>query len=343
MAKGNSKGMSNICKLKYHYVYQTENLINGKTYIGRHSTDKLDDGYIGSGKMLKRAIKKYGKENFICTPMCYFDTYEESVEEEKFLVTKEYCKDINNYNIVEGGSNPIMYGELNAMKGNTHSNETLEKIRNSSKKFFTPVIIDNISYDSLTSCLKPTSNSSIRDVIKKCLSEYYPNYTFLKKEDYHKYLIKYSKNFKIKNRKSVKVFAENTIFKSIYECAAYHNISSSTVDTRCVSNNFKEWYYLDENHQKNREIIYAEKVNKRYEDKRKKTLINKKTVIIIDEKHYYSFKEAGKIYDIYWETVQKRGISSNFPNWIFPEKSDYEKYKNKFEKITEKERNRIRK
>ena len=110
---GNSKGMINICRLKYHYVYQTKNLINGKTYIGRHSTNNLNDGYIGSGKMLKRAIKKYGKENFECIAMCYFDTYEESVEEEKFLVTREYCKNSNNYNIVEGGSNPIMYGEDN--------------------------------------------------------------------------------------------------------------------------------------------------------------------------------------------------------------------------------------
>ena len=150
MAVGNSKGMSNICKLKYHYVYQTKNLINGKTYIGRHSTNNLNDGYIGSGKMLKRAIQKYGKENFVCIPMCYFDTYEESVDEEKFLVTREYCKDKNNYNIVEGGSNPIMYGDANAMKGNTHSKKTLDKIRNSSKKFFTPIIIDNIEYDSMS-------------------------------------------------------------------------------------------------------------------------------------------------------------------------------------------------
>lgn len=113
MAGGNSKNMSNLCKLKYHYIYQTKNLINDKTYIGRHSTNNLNDGYVGSGTMLKRAINKYGKENFVCIPMCYFDTYEEAVEEEKFLVTLEYCKDPNNYNIVQGGLNPIMYGENN--------------------------------------------------------------------------------------------------------------------------------------------------------------------------------------------------------------------------------------
>ena len=45
-------------------IYETTNLINGKTYIGQHEYKKLYDGYLGSGKILKQAIKKYGKENF---------------------------------------------------------------------------------------------------------------------------------------------------------------------------------------------------------------------------------------------------------------------------------------
>lgn len=109
----NSKKLVNLCLLKYHYVYQTKNLINGKTYIGRHSTNDVRDGYMGSGKMLQRAFKKYGKNNFVITILSFFDTYEEAVEEEKFLVTREYCELIDNYNIVEGGSNPVMYGENN--------------------------------------------------------------------------------------------------------------------------------------------------------------------------------------------------------------------------------------
>jgi len=49
---------------KYHYIYKTTNLLSGKYYIGMHSTDDLDDGYMGSGNRLRLAIRKHGKENF---------------------------------------------------------------------------------------------------------------------------------------------------------------------------------------------------------------------------------------------------------------------------------------
>ena len=49
------------------FIYLTTNLVNGKIYIGKHEFSKhkkVNSTYLGSGELFKRAVKKYGKENF---------------------------------------------------------------------------------------------------------------------------------------------------------------------------------------------------------------------------------------------------------------------------------------
>ena len=48
----------------FHTVYKIKNTINGKIYVGYHRTLDPHDDYYGSGLLINRAIKKYGKENF---------------------------------------------------------------------------------------------------------------------------------------------------------------------------------------------------------------------------------------------------------------------------------------
>lgn len=48
-----------------HFIYRTTCLVNGKTYIGQHKHNCNDKYYLGSGVIIKKAIKKYGKDNFV--------------------------------------------------------------------------------------------------------------------------------------------------------------------------------------------------------------------------------------------------------------------------------------
>jgi len=126
----------------YHFTYQTKNLINGKTYVGVHSTDNLQDGYIGSGKILKQAVKKYGKLNFVCTPLSFFDTKKEAYEEEKFLVDEIWVNESSNYNQCLGGEGGIKYqvptGQDHHCYGKTLSEEHKRKVSESLKGYDAP-------------------------------------------------------------------------------------------------------------------------------------------------------------------------------------------------------------
>jgi hypothetical protein len=91
--------------IKNWIVYITHNIINGKIYIGYHkiSNNKFDDGYLGSGKLFKRAIKKYGKEKFIrrTLEIC---TEENVGEREEYWIDKLKSRDpLIGYNISKGG------------------------------------------------------------------------------------------------------------------------------------------------------------------------------------------------------------------------------------------------
>ncbi|QOI66631.1 hypothetical protein [Erwinia phage FBB1] len=89
---------------KLHYiVYKTTNKINGFYYIGVHKTHNLNDGYLGSGKYLKSAISKYGKESFERTILHECCSSEEMYKLENEIVNAEYLKLPNVYNLKIGG------------------------------------------------------------------------------------------------------------------------------------------------------------------------------------------------------------------------------------------------
>ena len=88
---------------KYNYFYKITNTLNGKFYFGVHSTDNLDDGYMGSGKAIQAARDKYGEEHFVKEILRYFDTAEEMYAYEAETITLELTQTPNCYNIALGG------------------------------------------------------------------------------------------------------------------------------------------------------------------------------------------------------------------------------------------------
>jgi group I intron endonuclease len=109
----------------YGYIYKTTNLINGKFYIGQHKSKFFDTKYFGSGKILKQAIKKYGKENFQCFPLAWaWNKAELNQLEIDYIVHYK-----PEYNLAKGGE-----GGNAGNKGHTHSEETRKKISESNKR-----------------------------------------------------------------------------------------------------------------------------------------------------------------------------------------------------------------
>ncbi len=84
-----------------YIVYKVTNLINSKTYIGVHKTTNLDDGYMGSGILIKKAIRKHGKINFKKDVLLVTEDKDEAYAKEIEL-TVDFDKP-NNYNMRIGG------------------------------------------------------------------------------------------------------------------------------------------------------------------------------------------------------------------------------------------------
>lgn len=119
---------------RFYIVYKTTNLSNGKFYIGSHQTFIVEDDYLGSGKVLKQAIKKYGRKNFkreiicFCTTASVMRTVESHFVRYSIDNYKRGC-----YNRSYSGTGGML-GEDNSFFGRTHSEETRKKLSDSAKR-----------------------------------------------------------------------------------------------------------------------------------------------------------------------------------------------------------------
>jgi hypothetical protein len=86
-----------------HYIYKTTCLVTNRYYIGMHSTNNLEDGYMGSGLRLRRSIRKYGVENHVKEILEYCVDVLALSKREAEIVTHELINEDLCMNLVAGG------------------------------------------------------------------------------------------------------------------------------------------------------------------------------------------------------------------------------------------------
>jgi group I intron endonuclease len=188
---------------KFNFVYLTTNILNGKQYVGDHSTDNLErDYYLGSGKRFCDSLKFHGKENFKREIIEHFNTKQEAFDAQEKYIIEYGTLHPSGYNLSPKGGwlvmnglskearlkisnkNKLRNGELASFYGKHHSIETIEKI---SKTKTGTHIGENHHYfgkhrsaDDRLKISETMKKFIITDITKKKLSESALNITKIK-------------------------------------------------------------------------------------------------------------------------------------------------------------------
>jgi hypothetical protein len=348
-------------------IYKITNLINKKFYIGKDTSS--DSNYFGSGLLIKKAIKKYGIENFKKEILDETNDYEDLSIKEKYWINHFNSTNLDiGYNITKGGDG----GDTLSKHPNLDSIK--EKISNSS-------IVKGKTYEEAfgeekakeyKEKLKSKMNLSIFSKKSKENSKLF----FDKKREE---LIKRCQFIReeIKNGKIVNYFDElKDIKESVYwnflkNSEGFYNFFGE--DLKFIFGKLK----INENNEFEKInkwilekdiksiIIYMKKLPKRifktrenfyeYIGEELKLLIknelklnNKKNEsskieVIIDGKEYESIFSASTELNIEREIIRYRLKSSNFKNYLFKDNYlnakfnkhiDYDQYEAKRQKIS---------
>lgn len=104
----------------FGFLYVTTNLLNQKRYVGMCKYSRPNHRtYLGSGKAIKRAIKKHSNSNFSREVIFEAETREELLRKEASFIEENNCvKDTSWYNLIPGGF------ATRGFSGRKHSAET---------------------------------------------------------------------------------------------------------------------------------------------------------------------------------------------------------------------------
>ncbi len=152
----------------YGFIYQTTNLVNGKKYIGSSRYGKKGwKSYLGSGKLLKKAIAKYGPENFKREILAEAETQERLIELENYYLEKfNVQEDRNFYNLQSRA-----YASK-GFSGKSHSKERNELMSSMLKGKKRPKeVVDKFSKSLTGRSLSEDHKANVGEASKKMWSD----------------------------------------------------------------------------------------------------------------------------------------------------------------------------
>lgn len=231
-------------------IYKVTNLINNKIYIGQDSKNK--ENYFGSGKIIKKAINKYGIENFKKEILEICSNVDELNQAEKYWIEKLNSTNPDiGYNISFGGQSGWMLGlrhsdetkknysinrvgkligDMNGMYGKTHSSESKKKMsRPKSGK-------DNGMYG------KKHSDETKKKISENLKGEKNPFYGKKHSDETKKKMSEIAKK-RNGSPTSKKVLVGDQIFNSASDAAKFFKVSVGTASYRC-RNKIKGWSWF---------------------------------------------------------------------------------------------------
>jgi len=153
----------------FYTIYKITNKINNKYYVGKHQTKNLVDDYMGSGKLIKAAIEKYGIENFKKEILHIFDNeLEMNTKEKELVVVSE-----STYNLIEGGKGGFSYINKNNLKLPLNENSK-QKISNTVREHWQNGVYEKNKQKLIEQnrTIKKSTNFSInKSMLKKALEQ----------------------------------------------------------------------------------------------------------------------------------------------------------------------------
>ena len=214
-----------------YFIYITENLINGRKYIGKHTGD-ISDGYLGSGMLLKQAIEKYGIGNFKRDIIEIIDNEDDlDNAERKWIAEFNAASDPLFYNLTEGGTG-----------GNTLKylpNDVVSKTRSG---WFTKLSDDD----------KERIRQQRKDHLTKLRADVkLEQQRLAAQQRYHQNLTEDDKEKLYASRSGKNAYQAKSVttplgtFDTATDASKAHNINIQTVLNRCKNPNFKDWKFDD--------------------------------------------------------------------------------------------------